>query len=85
MNQYDIVEILVILQYLSCNCYDVSIPYTHSYFNVKHGSVSVSFCAMPSGDIVFRRYDYVYPGSYGREIDIEEFYVLFPPRIKGKG
>lgn len=85
MNQYDNVEILAILQYLSSNGYVLSTPYTHSYFNVKHGSVSVSFCAMPSGDIVFRRFDYAYPGSYGREIDIEEFYGLFPTRIKGKG
>lgn len=85
MNQYDNPEILSILQYLSINCYCVSVPYNHSFFNVNHGSVFVSFCAMPSGDIVFRRYDYIYPGSYGHEIDIEEFYILFPRRLKGKG
>ncbi|ECG5640452.1 hypothetical protein E1K64_01525 [Salmonella enterica subsp. enterica serovar Poona] len=85
MNQFDSAEICAILHYLRTSGYCVSAPYTYSYFNVRHGPVSVSFSAMPSGEIVFRRFDYTYPGSYGCEIDTEEFYSLFPRRIKGRG
>lgn len=85
MNQFDYPQIHSIIQYLLASGYHVSAPYTYAYFSVNHGTISVSFRAMPSGEIVFRRYDYTHPGSFGREIDIEEFFCLFPKRVKGRG
>lgn len=85
MNQYGNAQIRDILNYLTTSGYHVSASYTHSYFNVSNGLVFVSFCVVFTGDIYFRRYDYTHPYSYGQEIDSEEFYILFPRRVKGKG